>query len=70
MAADGRYFSSDQYGYPVNLYGGVWPAEDDQQVCLTLLPLLSLLSGSVWVMATSGRAVFGLAAVGVLACRA
>ena len=59
MAAEDRLFRSDKDGYPIKLYGGVQPSEDDQQVCLKLLPLLSLLSGSVWVVITSGRAVFG-----------
>lgn len=57
MAAEGRYFPSDECG--INLHGGLQPSEDDQQVCLKFLPLLSLHSRSVWVMATSGRAVFG-----------
>ena len=58
MAAEGRFFPSDECGINL-LYNGLQQSEDDQQVCLKFLPLLSLHSRSVWVMATSGRAVFG-----------
>ena len=48
-----RSFPSDQYGYPVNLGDALEPCDEQKQVCLTMVRLPSLVSGSLCVGAVA-----------------